>query len=237
MHLIPFRRGDKSPKPSFLTLPQELRLKIYRHCFEDCYTRYWREKILRGRKLVKVAFCKGPKEHALLATCRQIYIETSPILVDSAYFLLDQTKASTALITLEYIYHHDAISPWLTRLMQGTKRLVISKPGGTVFWNSRPIFQNVETVDMFGFYPTLQRWLQRDRTISMGWGMWYWKLLWYHSNMRPTKNPRVNLSRTARWLHANLDKPAKRPRLCLHAWELEDEHGVWGSGGAYVCMP
>ncbi|RMZ76945.1 hypothetical protein DV737_g4593, partial [Chaetothyriales sp. CBS 132003] len=51
--------------------------------------------------------------------------------------------------------------------------------------------------------------------------------------MRPTKNPRVNLSRTARWLHANLDRPAKRPGLCLHAWELEDDDGTEGCGKAY----
>ncbi|RMZ89724.1 hypothetical protein DV736_g3058, partial [Chaetothyriales sp. CBS 134916] len=117
--------------------------------------------------------------------------------------------------------------------MQGTRRLVLSKPGGAVFWNARPIFNSVEAVDMFGFYPTLNRWVKRDRTISMGWGMWYWKVFWYRSPMRPTKNPRVNLSRTARWLHANLDRPAKRPGLCLHAWELEDDDGTEGCGKAY----
>ena len=52
--------------------------------------------------------------------------------------------------------------------------------------------------------------------------------------MHPTKNPRVNLSRTARWLHANLDRPGKRPKLYLHAWDLEDERGDAGSDDAYV---
>ncbi|RMZ80250.1 hypothetical protein DV738_g2753, partial [Chaetothyriales sp. CBS 135597] len=210
-----------------------LRLKIYACCFEDSYTRYWREKKVQGTKVVKVTFCRGPRQHALLATCRQVYLEAAPILADSAYFLLDQTKASSALIAIDYLFEHGAFSPWLVTLMQRTRRLVLSKPGEAVFWKARPIFNSVERVDMFGFYPTLNRWVNRDRTIAMGWGVWYWKIFWYRSRMRPTKNPRVNLSRIARWLHANLDQPSKRPGLYLHAWELEDDDGTEGCGKAY----
>ena len=169
MYLVPFRRRHDPTKPGFLSLPTELRLKIYGYCFDDSHARYWREKLPRGGKLVKIAFCKGPKEHDLLVTCSQIYSEASPILIDSAYFLLDQTNAQTAFISIDYNIHHSLFSPWLTKVTQGTKRLVLSKPGVTVFWNSRPIFRNVEAIDMFGFYPTLQRWLKRDRTISLGW--------------------------------------------------------------------
>lgn len=56
--------------------------------------------------------------------------------------------------------------------------------------------------------------------------------------MRLTKNPRVNLSRTARWLHANLDHlddTRRRPlTISLTAWELEDDQGREGSGELYV---
>ncbi|RMD43537.1 hypothetical protein DV735_g1535, partial [Chaetothyriales sp. CBS 134920] len=162
-----------------------------------------------------------------------LYLEAAPVLVDSAYFLLDQTKASSALIAIDYLFEHGALSPWLVRLLQGTRRLVLSKPGEAVFWNARPIFASVERVEMFGFYPTLNRWVKRDRTIPMGWAYWYWKIFWYRSRMRPTKNPQVNLSRIAEWLHANLDQPSKRPGLCLHAWELEDDDGTEGCGKAY----
>ena len=174
MQIFRFRRQSDVSQHGFLALPAELRMKVYGFCFHDSHTRYWRQKLLRHNKLIKVAYCEGPKEHAFLASCRQVYEEASEILVESAYFLLDKTNTQAALISIQHCVTSGSFSKWLTRLVNSTRRLVLSKIGPNIFWNQRPIFESLEYVELFGFYPTLQRWLKRNRTVSMGWGMWYW---------------------------------------------------------------
>jgi hypothetical protein len=177
--------------------------------------------------IVKRDHCKGPEEHNLLVTCRQVYDEALEILLEEPkYVIIERANAAGALKMMESL----SMNPFLRKLIASANRLVMSSPGEQYWHGIRPDrlclhFDKLEEVEVYGFYPNLPQWLYQDRSISMGWSDWHWKFMWYTSAGRPTKNRRINLSDAARWIHTVTGKDSTQLKVTLRAWEFEEPPG------------
>ena len=202
-------RKVQAQTTTFFSLPSEIRQQIYILYCSNAYIRYRRTAqptlTKHPPEWTKTAVITGPHEHALLATCHAIRSEAISSLEDAAYLLLDRTDPAIALDVLAR--QNVDMPPFLVKLVQRVRRIVVSKPHVAIRQErtnliiplKAPYFENVDTVEMFGFYPMLQWWLQRDRAISKGWGMWHWQIFLWRSTSRPTGSPRVELSREGQW--------------------------------------
>ena len=224
-------RGGSS-QTGFLDLPYEIRLEIYRRFFANCFIRYSSEYHLNGHHLpIKVNYWKGPKEYNLLATCRQIYDEGKDVLqAHPPYVIIDDVDAELALWALWRMCFDDK-NTFLRTLIISTHRLVMSKPAEYSISNPPvgsfpPNFTNLKEVEIFGFYPDLNKWFYRNRAISMGWSNFHWKICWWRGARRPTKNRRIQLTQATKWIHGIARRDASEMKVTLRAWMFDVPQGA-----------
>ena len=198
----------------------EIRQQIYILYCSNAYIRYRRTAqptlTKHPSEWTKTAVITGPREHALLATCHAIRSEAISSLEDAAYLLLDRTDPALALDVLAR--QNIDMPPFFVRLIQRVRRIVVAKAHVAIRQErtnllipvEAPYSENLETIEMYGFYPMLQYWLQKNRAISKGWGMWHWQILWSRSTSRPTNRPRVKLSREGQWWVRKIQQGRKK---------------------------
>jgi hypothetical protein len=227
---IGLKSKAKRRRMSFIDLPPELRTAIYDYVFQDCFVRYHVACSLSRHGIVGGPRFKGPEQHNLLATCHQIYREALPILREAVFVIFDN-KCDTEMAF--YDINSSLMSPFLKDLILSTKRLVISSPAEE-FRKPIPInlpsrglstFANLETVEIFGFYPKLRKWLDRGRAVAPGYQWWHWKIFSWHSEGRPTGCRKADLTRAADWLHTATGRDVDVMTVFVDAWAYEP---VWG---------
>lgn len=191
---------------TFLDLPPEIRQQIYKIYTSSAYVRYRRTAhpslCKHPSQWIKTAIITGPQEHALLATCRTIRNEARSSLEAAAYLLLDRTDPAIALDVLAR--QKVDMPPFLVTLIQRVRRIVVSKPHQAICQErtlsviplEAPYFECLKTVELFGFYPSLQEWLQQDRRVVKG---WHWHMEAWQSWPRLTAYPEVHLGMEGQW--------------------------------------
>jgi hypothetical protein len=230
----------KPPGTGFFDLPIEIRNEIYQHYFMNCYVRYHRDYDLDKRRIiVKRDYCRGPEEHNLLVICHQIREEGMVVLIaQPTYVLFDDVDADVAL----YRMGSPLMSPFLRTLIASATKLIMSKPGEDMFYRappdySLPRFDNLEVVEIFGFYPSLRKWLYRNRIITMGWPTRCWRIGPWETNAVPTKNRRIQLSKATKWVHDITGKDESQLQVRLRAWEYDEPRTATEWGNLFVSTP
>jgi hypothetical protein len=219
----------KRQRISFVDIPPELRTAIYNYVFQDCFVRYYVTCSLSKHGIIRGPRCEGPEQHQLLATCKQIYREALPILQEAVYVVFDD-RCDTE--TAFYDINSSLMSPFLRNLILATKKLIISSPAeefckaipNTCPSRSLSVFSNLETVEIFGFYPKLMKWLNRGRAVAPGYQWWHWKIFGWESAPRPTTSRKVDLTMAADWVHTATGRDVDVMTVFVDAWAYEPVH-------------